>query len=1216
MRFLSGRTEISQMIDTLSESLAARKCLLSSRKGCTLTRMDAIALSILDDPALEPLPHRLEEGFLPALVSGLSPVHRALLTAALRRRTGRPVFVVCTDETAAQSHVRDLHALLREEVCLLTGRDLTLFAAEGISRQAEHDRLRVLDELARGAAPVTVCTVPGLLLRTMAPEQLRGAALTIRAGTTVPPEEVEQALLRCGYERTELVEGPGQYARRGGILDIFSPSAQQPVRMEFWGDDIDSMGFFDVVSQRRTETLPEMRLLPASECLPAMAEGGTQGLAEALRAQAKRVSRRRDSAALVQQLCQDAVRLESGLRLTAADRYMSLIYPQYATALDFIPADALVLMDAPGRITATAAAFEKQMADDVRMLVQSGTLDASLADYALLWQEALAELAARPVILADSFTTGSTALEPRSIVGVKAKQLPPYGGSTETALDDVRHFIGRGYRVVVLAQDNRRAGVLAELLTKNGLEPLRELPDGALPPAGRCAVMVGALSAGVELTDARLAVLTDTQLLMAGLRRFGRRKGAGNRQRLGAVSDLSVGDLVVHEHHGIGRFAGISKIPVDGIEKDYIKICYAGSDSLYVPATQLDLVSKYIGAASEDAPVRLSRMSGADWHRAKSRAKAAAKELAAGLIKLYAERQKIPGHAFAPDSTWQTEFEEAFGYTETDDQRRCIEEIKRDMEAPTPMDRLLCGDVGYGKTEVALRAVMKCILDGKQAAILVPTTVLAQQHYQTAMQRFFGYPIRMEVLSRFRTPQQMKQTLQGLGEGSVDLLIGTHRLLQKDVKFKNLGLLVVDEEQRFGVSHKEKLKEISSGVDALTLSATPIPRTLNMALSGLRNMSTIEEPPQDRQPVQTFVIEHDWDTLCDAIRRELLRGGQVYYLHNRVENIERCAVRLSNMLPGARIAVAHGQMDEESLAEVMESMTSGETQVLVCTTIIETGIDIPNVNTLIIEDADKLGLAQLHQLRGRVGRSARRASAYLTFRKDKVLTEVAEKRLGAICEFAEFNSGFQIARRDLEIRGAGNLLGAEQSGRMMDVGYDMYLKLLEEAILEEKGEKPPLRTECAADLAVAANIPDKYVPSAEQRMDLYRRLALIRTEEDADDLTDELIDRFGDPPAAVNALVHVALLRGEAGRAGISDIAQKSGKLRFTLAEFDMERVSRLCALPAWKSRVRVEAGKAPCLSVRLASKGQIIEQARGFVSAWAATGGDNTRENSQENNT
>ncbi|MCD8373748.1 MAG: transcription-repair coupling factor, partial [Oscillospiraceae bacterium] len=586
-----------------------------------------------------------------------------------------------------------------------------------------------------------------------------------------------------------------------------------------------------------------------------------------------------------------------------------------------------------------------------------------------------------------------------------------------------------------MAADERRQGLLCDFFAERGIECLESDRIGEGLVRGRCTVTVGALSGGMEYPRSELAVLTDAQLMRSAFCKPKRRKKASDRRALDSCADLAVGDLVVHEHHGIGRFAGVVKMKVDGAEKDYMKICYAGTDVLYVPATQLDLVSKYIGGG-EDRPVKLSKMGGTDWTKAKSRAKAAAKEMAGELIKLYAERARLPGHAFAPDSAWQTEFENAFGYQETDDQLRCVAEIKKDMESSTPMDRLLCGDVGYGKTEVALRAVMKCVLDNMQAVILAPTTVLAQQHYQTAMQRFFGYPVRIELMSRYRTPAQIAKVKRELAAGTVDIVIGTHSLLQKDVKFKALGLLVIDEEQRFGVKHKERLKEMSRGVDVLTLSATPIPRTLNMAMSGLRDMSTIEEPPQDRLPVQTFVMEHDWDVVCDAIRREVQRGGQVYYLHNRVDNIDRTASKIKALLPEVTVGVGHGKMDKDTLSAVMESVTSGETQVLVCTTIIETGIDIPNVNTLIIEDADKLGLAQLHQIRGRVGRSSRRASAYLTYRRDKVLTEVAEKRLSAIREFAQFNAGFRIAMRDLEIRGAGNLLGAEQSGHMIDVGYD------------------------------------------------------------------------------------------------------------------------------------------------------------------------------------
>lgn len=1164
--------------------------------------MKRLIKAILENKNIESLTERIDSGALPALVSGLSPVMRANLACALYHETGRPIFIVTPDETSADALVRDLWAMTGVEPAVITSREFTFWTAEGVSRQSEQRRLKALSALCAGQCRVAVCTAAGLIQRTVPPGRLSQAAVTIENGKECSLEYAENALLMCGYEKTDKVEGCGQYSRRGGILDFWSPDHDSPVRCEFWGDEVDSMGFFDVDSQRRSESIDMCRILPAAEMLASMCDGGAQALAENILRLRKKIAGRKDMSKLQEVLSEDAERLREGRALEAADRYMELIYPELAAAIDYIPCDALVLLDQPARTAERAQSYLKQQKEDVRILTESGTIAGALAQYFISWDEGCERLAEFPVVMMDAFTVGRYPLEPKAILSITAKQLASYGGNMETAAGDVEHYLNREFRVVILAQDDRRAGVLRSFFDEKGIAVYTDLNLGELPAPGRCAIARGALTTGYEFPDIKLAVITDSQFIQAGFRKPKKRRAAG-KNRLESYAELSVGDLVVHDQHGIGRFAGIIKLPVDGVEKDYVKICYAGSDALYVPATQLDMVSKYIGVG-EDKPVKLSKMGGTDWHRAKSRAKAAAKQMAQELIKLYAERQNVKGHAFAPDSPWQIEFEESFGYQETDDQLRCIAEIKDDMEMGIPMDRLLCGDVGYGKTEVAFRAVMKCVLDGKQAAILVPTTVLAQQHFQTAMQRFFGYPIRIDVMSRFKTGAQLKQTLKDLQTGACDIVIGTHRLLQKDVKFKDLGLLIVDEEQRFGVSHKEHIKEMSKRVDVLTLSATPIPRTLNMAMSGIRDMSLIEEPPQDRIPVQTFVMEHDWGVVCDAIRRETQRGGQVYYLHNRVDNIERTAIRLSGMLEGASVAVAHGKMDEDQLSSVMESMVNGEIQVLVCTTIIETGIDIPNVNTLIIEDADKLGLAQLHQIRGRVGRSSRRASAYLTFRKDKVLTEIAEKRLSAIREFAEFNSGFRIAMRDLEIRGAGNLLGAEQSGHMIDVGYDMYLKLLEEAVLEEKGETPQLRAECSADLAVSANIPERYVPSAEQRMDLYRRIALIRTEEEADDLTDELIDRFGDPPSSVNTLVQVALLRGEASAAGIADISQKGGFIRFVITDFNMELISALYATAEYKGRIKVEASAKPCLSLSLKSKRRILDEARAFTAAYAAAAG------------
>ena len=635
---------------------------------------------------------------------------------------------------------------------------------------------------------------------------------------------------------------------------------------------------------------------------------------------------------------------------------------------------------------------------------------------------------------------------------------------------------------------------------------------------------------------------------------------------------------------------------MDGAVKDYVKIAYQGSDTLFVPATQLDMVSKYIGGGGEDANVKLNKIGTDAWQKTKTKARKAAKDMAAELIKLYAARKRQEGFAFAADTPWQQEFEDNFPYPETDDQLRCIAEIKGDMESPIPMDRLLCGDVGFGKTEVALRAVMKAVMDSKQVAILVPTTVLAQQHYHTAVSRFRGFPVNIDVLSRFRTPTEQNRTLQNVRAGTVDLVIGTHKLLQKSVQFKDLGLLIVDEEQRFGVSHKERLKELSQGVAVLTLSATPIPRTLNMALSGIRDMSTIEAPPSDRYPVQTFVIEHNNAIIDDAIRREIERGGQVYYLHNRVETIDQCASALKRRIPGLSVAVAHGKMGEDALGDVMQSMADGDIQVLVCTTIIETGLDIPNANTLIIENADRFGLSQLHQLRGRVGRSTRHAYAYFTYRPDKALTEIAEKRLSAIRDFAEFGSGFKIAMRDLEIRGAGNLLGAEQSGHMMSVGYDMYLKLLDEAVLEERGEAPKV-PDCTADLNVTANVDKDYVARGEERMDLYRRMAAIRSQQDADDLLDEVIDRYGEPPKGVLNLIDIALLRADAKSCGITDIKQKASDVLLTLVEMDFESISAICADPDYKDRLFfVATAKMPTLRLKLHTKADSLKQTKALV--------------------
>ena len=1164
-------------------------------------------LSALNDiPEYRSLLAAIDNGACPAAFSGLSAVHRAHFAAGIRQELNRPVVVVCADEGEAERMARDLAALSGEEVRTLSAREFTFHNAAVVSRQYEHRRLSTLRALAAGECPLLVCTVESILQRTIPKTLLTQAAQVLRMGERHDLGELAGTLAAAGYTRCEQVEGVGQFALRGGILDFFSPAHPKPVRVEFFGDEIDAMGLFDPDTQRRIENLGAAEILPAAEVLPQFTPGGYGGLLEGLDRLISQAKRRKGSETLVQTLEEDRERLSAGTAFPAMDRYIALIYPVMATAADYFPEDAVVVLSESPRVAERGKSYLWQLGEDAKALMERGELAGELADFARTFEELTEVLADWPVCYLDAFTSSRYPQRPRTLLNLLTKQLPSYGASLETAVSDLAHYVSDGFRTVVLVSSEQRALNLQALLREQKMTTAVDFQLHELPGYGKAVIAVGGLTAGMEYPVGRFAVLTEGQSLLGKKRRS---KPVTNRQKLGSYADLSPGDLVVHEHHGVGRFLEMTKMTVDGVQKDYVKIAYAGADVLYVPATQLDLVSKYIGSGEDAQETRkLSRLGGTDWEKAKTRAKKAVKDLAKGLIQLYAERQRQPGFAFSPDSPWMKEFEDEFEYAETDDQLRCIAEIKQDMEQARPMDRLLCGDVGYGKTEVAFRAIMKCVLDGKQAAILVPTTVLARQHYLTAKQRFAKYPVEIDVVSRFRTQAQMKDTLRRLEQGGIDLLIGTHRLFQKDVKFKDLGLLVIDEEQRFGVQHKEKLKELSKQVDVLTLSATPIPRTLNMALSGIRDMSTLEEPPMDRQPVQTYVLEHDWGVLSDAMRRELERGGQVYYLHNRVETITRTAARIKEMLgEDAAVAVAHGKMSQEELNDVMTRMSDGEVDVLVCTTIIETGIDIANANTLIIEDADHMGLAQLHQIRGRVGRSTRRAYAYLTYRRGKVLTEVASKRLGAIREFAEFGSGFKIAMRDLEIRGAGTVLGPEQSGFLLSVGYDMYLKLLEEAVLEERGEKPERPTECAADLSVAASIPDRYVPSPEQRMDLYRRIAAIRSEADADDVMDELIDRYGDPPRTVNNLISVALLRADAARNGISQIDQKGANLNFYLDQFDLQRVSALCGLEKYRSRLLFSAGERPYLALRLKKGEDALKFGRRLVEDYAKTAPDQT---------
>ena len=1158
--------------------------------------MDAFLKTLQTLPEVAELVSRVENGGCPAVLTGTQPVQRACVGAAVAAGAGRPMVFLCADEREARQLAGDLQSLTGETPVTLLAREWQFRPNAVSSREWERSRLAALHQMAAGNAPIVVATVDALLARTMPPHRLAELSVTLETGGRADLKELTDRLLQAGYSRCDQVEGVGQFALRGGILDVFSPLMEQPVRCEFFDDEIDSLGLFDPGTQRRTENVSAALLLPAAEVLPGLTPGGLTHLAEQIEKLAVKYAKKENGEKIAQTLRGDAERFRSGAEVNGLDRYLSLIYPDAAGGADYLPPDAVVFLCEGGRVEQRVKTVLLQLHQDTEALMEAGLMVGDAAEVCLSGEALFARLADFPVVMLDALPTSRHPLKPHGLLAINARQLSSYGGSLETAVTDLEHYRNTGSAVLVLCGGEVRAKNLLRLLEERGIPAVLDLKGTAMPKPGELRITVGALSAGCEWPALKLAVLTEGPLTAPTQKKLKLKKDS-NRQKLQSYTDLSPGDLVVHVHHGIGRFAGIQRMPVDGVEKDYIKIDYAGGDCLYVPVTQLDLVSKYIGGGEDQERTRLNKLGGMEWAKQKTKARKAAKDLAAGLTKLYAERQRRPGFAFSPDSPWQTEFEEAFPYAETGDQLQAIADIKKDMEQPRPMDRLLCGDVGYGKTEVALRAIMKCILDGKQAAILVPTTVLAQQHYATACGRFKDFPVKIEVLSRFTTAKEQKRILEAARTGGLDLLIGTHKLLQKNMEFKDLGLLVIDEEQRFGVTHKERLKEMSRQVDVLTLSATPIPRTLNMALSGLRDMSTIEEPPADRQPVQTYVLEHDWGILEDAMRKELARGGQIYYLHNRVETIDLTASRIQKLLgPEVRVVVGHGKMGEQELSAVMQAMVDGEADVLVCTTIIETGIDIPNVNTLIMEDADRLGLAQLHQIRGRIGRSTRRAYAYLTYRQGKILQETAAKRLAAIREYVEFGSGFKIAMRDLEIRGAGNLLGPEQSGYLMSVGYDLYLKLLEEAVLEERGEEKKIETECAADLTLNANIPERYVTSPEQRMDLYRRIAAIRTNDDASDLMDEMIDRYGEPPKPVLALLDVALLRAAAAKAGVSDITQKKDALRFTLAVFRPEALVQVCGLTKYKFRLTLSAGETPMLTLKLKPGADVLETALELV--------------------
>ena len=1158
----------------------------------------------------------------PVLVTGLCEGACDALCAALAEDIpgGRPVLVVCPEEKECL-RLASICTVLGLRAAFYPVRDLNFYNMTA-SREFEHNRLGILFGITGGLFDVILTTPDAALGYTMPPSALSEHLITVSfegsadagagAGGAGGVEALAMRLSAAGYIRADaassetlgrsgLVEGPGQFAVRGGIVDVYAPSMRIvradgsrgggsfALRIEFFGDEIDRMGLFDTATQRVTEQIRSATLAPARELLAGRDE--LEEIEAAVRLLRRRTKDQRVMDELDGELSAIGTALESGSEVRFLDKYISLVYSEKTCLLDYFSPMTLCLIRGNAAVNDRLKAAEWHAAKEAEEMVTSGVIAGKYAEYSAPALALSSFISRHTTVLLDSLMQGMSGAELGGLYGFRTKHALSCAGNDMLLREELENYFKSGCRVVIMAGSEASAANYAGLLREWGYSA-RDAGDGSsLDPdtigRGEAAVISEAPVSPFEMTVPRIAIITVLADARAGAvsassRARKRKKRDSATEQIMSYADLSVGDYVVHESHGIGRYLGITTMEVDGVTRDYVTIQYAGSDRLFMPVEKLDKVSKYIGARADDDTLRLSKFGGAEWGKTKAKTKASLKNIAKELIKLYAERMRRPGFAFPKDDDFQRDFESAFEYEETSAQLDATEDIKEDMEKPRPMDRLLCGDVGYGKTEVALRAAYKAIVAGKQVALLVPTTILALQHYQTATSRMRAFAVNVEMLSRFRTDKQQKKIIADIARGDIDLIIGTHRLLSNDIKFSDLGLLIVDEEQRFGVAQKEKIKQAAGNVDVLSLSATPIPRTLNMAMTGIRDISVLDEAPGDRMPVQTYVLEHDDIIIMDAIKRELRRGGQVFYLHNTVETIDGVAAKIAKEIPEATVVTAHGKMDKERLEAIWADMTAGKIDVLVCTTIIETGVDVPNANTLIVDSAHRMGLSQLHQLRGRVGRSSRRAYAYFTYPRGRALSEIAEKRLEAIREYAEFGAGFRIALRDLEIRGAGSILGAEQHGHLDDVGYDMYVKLLNEAVLEEKGEKPAERTECTVTISQDAYLPASYVPSGAQRMALYKRIAHITSQQDADELYDELLDRYGEPPAATGTLLDIALLRHRAEQCGITAVTQSGGDIRIVPSEFDPLIWQELSA--SMPSRLRAVLGSTTYVTLRLRS--------------------------------
>lgn len=1149
-------------------------------------KLKALINAFAADTDVQSVISGIRKGMREQMISGLAGSSRQVLIAALREDVERPMLVVTHNMFSAQKIAEDLQECLSSEnVLLYPANELVAAEAAISSPETLAQRMDVLIKLSQGYRGIVVVPFSGVRRYLPISSVMAEAQVEVQVGQSLPIDAYLRQMTALGYTRADRVELRGDMSVRGGIVDFYPLTASQAYRIEWFGDDVDSIRTFDPADQRSLDRLESYVVPPCQELL---ADGHRMETAanHAQRLLEKQLDKMTDRTAkdrLRTELGGEIERLREHVYFPEIYKYISLLYPERQTILDYMPADTLLILDEPTRLIETAKQLERDEAEWSMHLLQNGK---SLPDLALARDtEEILHHRPFPTLFLSLFLRQIPHSQPQNILNMTSRSMQNFHGQMNVLKAEMERWRKTGATVMMLAGNAERMERMRRVLDDYSIET----------PT----LLEGNLQSGFELPSSHLVIITEGEMFSQKQRKARKMdKKVDNAERIKSYTELKVGDYVVHHNHGIGKYVGIGTLEIAGIHKDYLHILYAGGDKLSVPIEQVDMIQKYVG--NEDKEPKVNKLGGSEWTRAKSKVKASVQDIADDLIKLYAERQTAPGYAFGQDTSYQNEFEAMFPYDETRDQLRAIEEIKKDMEKTQPMDRLLCGDVGYGKTEVAIRAAFKSAMDSKQVAVLVPTTILAQQHYETFRERFAGYPINVQVLSRFRSRKEQNETMKGLKAGTVDVVIGTHRLLSQDIIFKSLGLLIVDEEQRFGVSHKEKLKKLKTNVDVLTLTATPIPRTLHMSMLGVRDLSVIETPPENRFPVQTYVVEYSPSLVRESIERELARGGQVYYLYNRVQGIYQMAEQINALVPGARVAVGHGQMSEQELEKTILDFLDGESDVLVSTSIIETGVDIPNVNTLIVHDADKMGLSQLYQLRGRVGRSNRIAYAYFTYQRDKVLTEVAEKRLQSIKEFTELGSGFKIAMRDLSIRGAGNLLGAEQHGFIASVGFDMYSQMLADEIAKRKAEmsgeeiKEEKPVSMLIDISVDAYLPSDYIYDSIQKIEIYKKVAAIRTFEEADDVIDELVDRFGDLPQAVSNLLAVARLKVYGTMYGIEQLSGKGDDLllRYAASEkrrIDRKKVDQLCL--KHENRFKQGSEQEPNPSILLRGKGLNMEQ-------------------------